>query len=55
MKKFVVRLNDESEKRLNMLKDFYNNCSDFKGISSYSYNDIIQLALRCLSEDCDLE
>lgn len=54
-KNISVRLNDESEKRLENLKEYYNNLPEFKGICHMSYNDIIQLALRALSEDNELE
>ena len=54
-KNISVRLNDESAKRLDNLKEYYNNRPEFKGICHMSYNDIIQLALRALSEDNELE
>ena len=55
-KKLTVRLNDDAVKRLDALKEFYNNKPDFKGIGSLmSYNDIILIALRALSEDVGLE
>lgn len=55
-KKLSVRLNDKAEERLNKLKEFYNNKPDFKDLDgNMSYNDIIQIALRALSEDVGLE
>lgn len=55
-KKLSVRLNDKAEERLNKLKEFYNSKPDFKDLDgNISYNDIIQIALRALSEDVGLE
>ena len=55
-KKLTLRLNDKAEERLDKLKELYNNRPDFKDIGSpMSYNDIILIALRALSEDVGLE
>ena len=50
-KNITVRLDNDSEKRLDLLKNFYEN----KGVIKYSYNDLIKIALRALAEDCELE
>lgn len=54
-KNISLRLNDQSAERLENLKEYYNNRPEYKDVTNMSYNDIIQLALRALSEDNDLE